>query len=289
MKQEDKELYAYLGISFLVGWLLMIYGMYLGGTYYTIFSSICMYAPMIGTIAIHKLKKEHWKLKLKAKWKQILLAMFMPAVFTLLGGALYFLIFPGSFDSGMGALKQVLGSSADTTNLTDLMISEVILAVTLAPFFNAVFAIGEETGWRGYLTPELSRRFGYRNGIIISGIIWGVWHAPLIILGGYNYGIGYWGSPWTGVLAMCVFTTAAGICLSWLYEKSNSIIVPAIAHGALNAVAALPIYFMKSYPTHYILGPMLPGLISVIPMALAAVLLLRRHKQGEEINVESDY
>ena len=76
--------------------------------------------------------------------------------------------------------------------------------------------------------PILKERFGKAKGRIIGGIIWGVWHWPIMILVGYEYGTSYWGYPVTGPLLFCVITTAMGILLDYYYEKANSIWVPAL-------------------------------------------------------------
>ncbi len=282
MNSKNHDFEVYLLIAFGLGWALQIGGMYLGGIYYSLAVSLCMFAPIIGVAAIHKLKEIHWRLNIKKKWKYVLAAMFLPAVFTMLGGALYFLLNPGSFDTNLTLFAQAMNITDSSVSLSSLMLSQIIVAVTGGPIFNAIFAIGEEAGWRGYMTPQLQDRYGKTRGILCSGLIWALWHAPLIVLGGYEYGIGYWGFPITGILVMCVFTTALGIFLSWLYEASDSILIPALGHGAINAIAALPLYFLKSAPTSYLLGPTAAGLISVIPMALFALFLLKRNK-GETL------
>ena len=55
-------------------------------------------------------------------------------------------------------------------------------------------------GWRGYLLQKLSKEYSVQKSIIISGIIWGIWHAPIIAMG-HNYGTGYVGAPWLGIFA----------------------------------------------------------------------------------------
>ena len=81
------------------------------------------------------------------------------------------------------------------------------MAVLLAPVLNIVTTTGEEWGWRGYLVPKLTEKLSVVPTLLISGIIWGLWHAPLTVMG-HNYGLGYSGYPYTGILAMCAFCVA---------------------------------------------------------------------------------
>ena len=113
-------------------------------------------------------------------------------------------------------------------------------AVILAPAINMFPALGEEVGWRGYMMPRLKERFGLLNGRLLGGVVWGVWHWPLMLLVGYEYGTNYLGAPVLGIVVWCVVCFALNTLLDLLYEKTGCIWVPAIAHGAFNAIAALP-------------------------------------------------
>jgi len=44
-----------------------------------------------------------------------------------------------------------------------------------------IFTFGEEFGWRGYLLPRLAPLGGI-SAAIITGVIWGLWHTPVIVL-----------------------------------------------------------------------------------------------------------
>ncbi len=136
------------------------------------------------------------------------------------------------------------------------MLQTGLLAVTLGPLINMFFAVGEEAGWRGYMMPCLKERFGLLNGRLLGGVIWGVWHWPLMLLVGYEYGTDYLGAPVLGLVVWCVFCFAMNSLLDLLYEKTSCIWVPAIAHGAFNAVAAL--FTVLTYPAdayYNVLGP----------------------------------
>jgi len=90
-------------------------------------------------------------------------------------------------------------------------------------------AVGEELGWRGYLHTAL-RPLGVLRSQLVSGILWGVWHAPLLLLG-YNYATT---SP-VSIPLMVVSTVLMGTLLAWLREVTGTMWAGALAHGALNS------------------------------------------------------
>ncbi len=53
-------------------------------------------------------------------------------------------------------------------------------------------ALGEEIGWRGFLVPELSKATSFTLTSLISGIVWSLWHYPILIYGDYNAGTPTW-------------------------------------------------------------------------------------------------
>lgn len=122
-----------------------------------------------------------------------------------------------------------------------LVVAQVVAGMTIGAVFNSLFAFGEEYGWRGYLLPRLMDRLGAWKGILLHGAIWGIWHAPLIALTGYNYPK----HPYLGVLLFVVFCTLLGIVFAWLQLGSRSVLAPTLAHGVFNAVAGLPLLLLK--------------------------------------------
>ena len=98
---------------------------------------------------------------------------------------------------------------------------------------NGLFAFGEEYGWRGWLADEL-RPLGAFWANVITGVLWGVWHAPLILLG-FNYGTyGRIGTAF--MVALCI---PFSFLLWRAREVTGSLLAPAILHGAFNGVAGL--------------------------------------------------
>jgi hypothetical protein len=98
------------------------------------------------------------------------------------------------------------------------------------PFLNLIGTFGEEFGWTGYLLPSLLP-LGRWRAVGIYGVIWGLWHAPVIV-GGFNYP----GHPTAGVIFMCAFTTAIGLIQCSLL-RYRSVLLTSFFHGAINAEA----------------------------------------------------
>lgn len=102
----------------------------------------------------------------------------------------------------------------------------VIMVISLVS--TLVFAFGEEVGWRGWLTTSL-RPLGTWPALIIVGVIWGLWHAPLILLG-YNFNR----PDITGLALMVIGCVMLGILFGWLRIRTGSVWPAVVAHGALN-------------------------------------------------------
>lgn len=109
------------------------------------------------------------------------------------------------------------------------VVSGLLAGITI----NTVFAFGEEIAWRGFLMKEFKGKKFLAVALWI-GIIWGFWHAPLI-LNGHNYP----DHPVAGVFMMVAFCLLLTPILMYFRLKGRSVIVPAILHGTFNAVAGI--------------------------------------------------
>ncbi|WP_294180179.1 CPBP family intramembrane glutamic endopeptidase [uncultured Schumannella sp.] len=116
----------------------------------------------------------------------------------------------------------------------ELLVLVQAVSIVPAALINTIPTLGEELGWRGWLLPRLMP-LGAAPAVLISGVIWGLWHAPLILLG-YNYPTA---PGWLGVLAMCGMCIVVGGVFGWLRVRSGSVWPAALAHGAFNAAAGL--------------------------------------------------
>jgi len=131
--------------------------------------------------------------------------------------------------------------------------------------YQMIFTFGEEFGWRGYLLPRLAPLGGI-SAAIITGVIWGLWHTPVIVLDGYNYP----GHPWAGVGVMVIFTVALGMIFAWLRFRSGSVWPSVMGHAALNAQAGFG-FLLLSPADSLVRAPI--GLVGLVPMIAFAIWL----------------
>ena len=207
------------------------------------------------------------------RWRYFLIGWFLPGTLTIFGIVLYFLIFPNYYDAELSLLIAQIGSAGGAQGVTPwvVVILQTLQAFLFAPLLNAISTFGEEFGWRGYLQPKLLP-LGPRKAILLTGLVWGVWHTPIILMG-YNYGLDYWGAPVLGPIAMTWFTVIFGTFLGWMTLKTDSVWPAVIGHGALNGIAALGILLTQDDPS-LLLGPTPVGLIAGIGFSLTAALIL---------------
>ncbi len=285
MAYDKKGLIKYLIWSFLLAWMIQAGVSVLYRAGYTapgqFVTAAMMFVPMFSVLlAGHKLKGMGWRPHIKKNVKMILLAWFLPAALTAIGAALYFMVFSNHFDLSGAYMAESVGENvlremeAEGITYPLYILSAAVGCLTYAPLVNMFFGIGEEVGWRGFLYPQLKAKYGRKKGVLAGGVIWGIWHWPLIWLIGYEYGTDYVGFPVTGMLLFCVITVSMGIICDRLYERSRSIWIPAVFHGAFNAAATLPLAVCATNTGSLILlGPAPIGILAGLPLIISAVIL----------------
>lgn len=235
-----------------------------------------MFFPALGVLFTRLLTREGFSEHflaphIKGNAGVYLLAWFGPLVLTIVGAAVWFAVRPDTFDPEMGYLNAQLMGQPLPFSLPAFLAMQGLL-VLIAPVLNAVPCFGEEWGWRGYLLPKLQKLMPPIPAVLLSGVIWGLWHAPVIALG-HNYGLGYAGAPWSGILMMCVFTTAMGVLLSYVTARTKSCLPAIIGHGMVNGCAALGLMFTQSGGDPF-LGPAPTGIVGMSGFVLCAIALL---------------
>lgn len=91
-------------------------------------------------------------------------------------------------------------------------------------------ALVEEIGWRGFLVPELYKSQGFTKTSLITGLIWGVWHLPILLFADYNSGT----PSWFAMPCFMVLIISISFIYTWFRMKSGSLWTGVILHGSHN-------------------------------------------------------
>ncbi len=124
-----------------------------------------------------------------------------------------------------GELKEAL----DPFKNIDTWISLILLPISFPLSF--MLFLGEEYGWRYFLQPALQERLGTRLGIIVLGLIWGIWHLPINI---------FYYSPTTSlysILNQLIVCISYSIFFGFVYMKTENIWAIAMIHFINNNLA----------------------------------------------------
>jgi membrane protease YdiL (CAAX protease family) len=277
MNATLKEILVYTGITLGLTFCLAAIAYAAGGLKSFSVVTISMYIPALVALCLHKfwLKKPLFKgndLGLNFKgikyWPLAILVVFAieAAGFLLSAG-----IKPGFFQSTQHILADTeeSGLGVGVWQLNLIIIFGVNLFI--APVLNILIFLGEEIGWRAYLFPRLLKVTSPKMSFLLSGIIWGSWHAGGILLG-YNYP----NYSVAGLFMMMFMCIPVGLVIQYFYFKSGSIFAAALAHGSLNWTAANFLMFVVENPNYnrFIYGP--TGIIGIALFWLAAIYFYRK-------------
>ncbi|MBR3987360.1 MAG: CPBP family intramembrane metalloprotease [Bacteroidales bacterium] len=232
-------------------------------------ASFCMFIPLVATLICQKSSKEPLLRNVGISWKVnrwwffgwliVPLIPLLTILFTHWTIGLSFNV-PGE-TVPLGFMNKPVGMVGIT------LLSGMVAGVTI----NALFAFGEEIGWRGYLLKQFEGKNFLTTSIII-GIIWGLWHAPLILLG-HNYPQ----HPQWGVLMMVVLSIPLSFIIQYFRVKSGSVIVAAVMHGTFNALAGMAYIFIDMNNWNDLINAScgLTGICSLLVVAIAIFLFDR--------------
>jgi membrane protease YdiL (CAAX protease family) len=282
-----KRISIYIAFAFGIAWLAALAIQLTGGLKESPYSLLIlavgyMGAPAAANILTRLVTREGWqdlylRPKFKQGWVYWLICWIAPALFTFLGMAVFFAIFPQYFDPSLTTLQTMMEESAASSGQAlpamdpwVIIISQTVTALLIAPIINALPILGEEFGWRAYLQPKLMP-LGGRQAMLWMGLVWGLWHAPIIAMG-HNYGLNYPGAPWLGILAMIWVMFLLGTFLGWAVLRAGSVWPAVIGHGAFNGIAGIFVFLTRGEP-NLILGPSLVGIIGSLGMAIVALVI----------------
>ncbi|MCM1507797.1 MAG: hypothetical protein NC177_11785 [Ruminococcus flavefaciens] len=162
-EMNKKQFTVYMILAFGLAWILQVVASMVssvGETLFTVLVTVAMYMPFLAVLIARKsLKGMGWIPHLKGKIKYIFFALWIPALLSIIGGVLFFVIFPDTFDSEFITLHNMLEEAGALEQFESMGITmqmyvvlTVVMAVTYVPFINMLAALGEEVGWRGAMS-----------------------------------------------------------------------------------------------------------------------------------------
>lgn len=126
------------------------------------------------------------------------------------------------------------------------LIAHIVFNALVGLAIVSFMAFFEEIGWRAWLLPRLKVRLGARRAVVVVAIIWALWHVPFELSGILHIdGV----SPIKLALVVPPGTMAAGLILGWLWLRTESVWLAAVAHGALNNWGQYAFKYMKESST----------------------------------------
>jgi len=216
------------GVAYAIDFLALIKAIELHRELEVLYLGVArMYAPFLGAVCAAIVSRaglgtlRRWGLRLgRARW--IPLGIALPYTF-------YALAIPLAMAVGITVTNPIYSIPKLEYMLTKIPNPSLILALALVNTviagctINTAAAIGEEMGWRGYMLTTLSPKLGLYGAAVAIGIVWSLWHAPLILLAGFNY-------PHhpnlEGLAAFTGFCVALSVACSVLRAKSTTPSVP---------------------------------------------------------------
>lgn len=284
-KMTIKRILIYILISFLLPWTALLISGMCGNTYESgmtqLILSLAMLCPTIAVFATIKLTKEDIlvagekslnlgiSLTGKKKW-WFLLGIFTPVIYVELGYLLYYVFFPKAYD--LALLDEVVA----IFGIKREMLWVVTIYFMMSSIWLSVCALGEEIGWRAYLYPKLEEVMGEGKALLVGGVIWAVWHFPMLYIG-HNFGKGYWGEPWTGFAAFTIYCVAIGSVLHFFTKKTKSVWVAGFMHSIHNTISGASLLKLmqteEGVPAWALESPVSMLLSSVPVIILGSVLI----------------
>ncbi len=258
MNPNNRKVFIFVGLTYILSYLLIFLYLAFGGKWIMpgsiIVATSYMFVPLIVTIIVQKvmyrkpLKEPMGILFRFNRW--FLVAWLLPVMIAIATLGVSLLFSGVEYSPEMAGIFERFESALSPEQLEQMKAQTE--AFPLHPFWigllqglvagitiNAIAGFGEELGWRGFLQKELGY-LGFWKSSIVIGLIWGVWHAP-IILQGHNYPE----NPQAGVFMMIIFTLLLSPIFSYVRLKAKSVIAAAIIHGSLNATVGLPLMVIK--------------------------------------------
>lgn len=283
----------FLVLAFAIAWIgaVLIYlaGIELGTPLWTVLVVVLlMWAPAYAAIVVQLRRGESIRANCglvlgRPRW--VALAWLAP-VGLLAGTIVVGVMLPGvelSADYGAFLAEQGLPEEQIEEAIAELdavpappIVLFVLLGLLTGATINALVALGEELGWRGLLLSELAP-LGFWKLSIVTGVVWGIWHAPIIVQG-YNFPE----APIAGVAMMTLATVALSPVYTYLTVRARTVLAATLLHGSYNGLGAISIIYLTG-AGNLLIAPVGVAGIGGALLAILACVLHDRYVADEPI------
>lgn len=218
-------------------------------------SCLGMFAPLIASLVTCRVAREKWRastgLRFEGRWGRIVLWSILGTALTVvltLAAAVIMILrgVPGDLTGKTWAtlVQQQLADAGQELSIP-MAVLAMLIGVGINLLVSTISAFGEEVGWRGWLWREL-KPLGFTGAIVIGGVIWSLWHLPIVLIG-HNYP----GMPRPFAIGMfLVFCVALNLLLGAITERSGGNPIPAaFTHSAVNTFAAIGLSMVATTAT----------------------------------------
>lgn len=292
-------IYIFFGYGISWGFALLMHflGIELGGFFSTIIIAVFyMSGPAFSTIIVQKLiyKEKLNRLGLGIYKKDLINFIYIPLiVIFLIFLTTFFIYLFGNLHliNGFGEivfsnkqiishLQELLKEKGKDVDLTKTIIGKIpgifffiaslIQGIVIGGIFNIPFVFGEEFGWRGFLFEE-TKKMGFIKSSILIGLVWGIWHFPIILMG-----LNYPKHPYIGSLLMIFFTLSLSPIFSFIRIKTNTIWGTCLLHAMINGTAGIfGIFVFKNNEIYSSLS----GLAGILAATIIGIIIFFRNKK----------
>ena len=224
-------------------------------------TSILMWCPAISAFIIKRIyyRKEKLLGWNRCKFTYILIGLFVPVIYLGLSYSLYWII-----------NRDVITGEIYSNSIGILFVLFISSIIT---------ATGEEIGWRGFLLPKMSELWNVKTAVVVSGLIWAIWHFPLMIAGLYIPGTPLWYQ--LSIFTIEIIAITAIMAIIRLKSKS---VWPAIilhaSHNYFDQIIFSPLTIGEK--SAYIVGE--TGVITAVIIVLLALFVIRKKNFVNENN-----
>lgn len=240
--ENKKALWMFLALTFGITTTLLLVAHHFGFSFVNasiaelypaqLIISLAMFVPGLSAIAVQKLilKKPleglgfvwgPWKMYVRAYLVILALFVVMYAV------TWAFFLKP---DWTLASFMGQYGISSLPFPAPYMIALFAFVTLFLAPIGNMIPALGEEIGWRGFLLPAIEP-LGKVKAALLSGMIWALWHTPMILAIGFYYG----SQALSGIFLHFALVTGLGIWMACLWFRTRSTVLSGFIHATFNA------------------------------------------------------